>query len=163
MKGSEGKSEDDGTSLITYGRSIRKGLHRDFHSLRHSFISNLARSGVHPKIAQDLVGHSDINLTLSRYSHTLVGELADAVDLLPDLTTPELEVEEQRATGTDGASVPYSLLERGTSQPLRPALHCTQSSKSAKYPDSDRALKTRPSRASSHRVAPNCRNAPGGI
>lgn len=42
----------------------------DFHAMRHQFISNLAEAGVHPKVAQELARHSDINLTLSRYSHT---------------------------------------------------------------------------------------------
>ncbi len=38
-----------------------------FHSLRHSFGTMLAASGVHPKTAQQLMRHSDINLTMSRY------------------------------------------------------------------------------------------------
>jgi len=57
----------------------------DFHALRHTFITNLARSGVHPKVAQDLARHSDINLTLSRYSHTVLEERSEAVGKLPDL------------------------------------------------------------------------------
>jgi len=58
----------------------------DFHALRHTFISNLARGGVHPKLAQDLARHSDVNLTMTRYSHTLIEEQAEAVASLPDLT-----------------------------------------------------------------------------
>lgn len=41
----------------------------DFHSLRHTFISNLAASGVHPKLAQQLARHSTIALTMDRYTH----------------------------------------------------------------------------------------------
>ncbi len=37
----------------------------DFHCLRHTFGSMLASSGVHPKTAQELMRHSDINLTMS--------------------------------------------------------------------------------------------------
>ncbi len=59
----------------------------DFHALRHTFISNLARGGVHPKLAQDLARHSDVNLTLSRYSHTELEEQASAVASLPSLDT----------------------------------------------------------------------------
>jgi len=78
----------------------------DFHSLRHTFISNLARGGVHPKVAQALARHSTITLTMDRYSHTVVGELADALDALPDL---EHEAQEAAvATGTDGRKArPY--------------------------------------------------------
>ena len=35
----------------------------DFHSLRHTFISNLAACGIHPKLAQQLARHSTIALT----------------------------------------------------------------------------------------------------
>ncbi len=40
-----------------------------FHALRHQFISNLARGGVHPKEAQLLARHSTISLTMDRYTH----------------------------------------------------------------------------------------------
>ena len=56
----------------------------DFHALRHQFISNLAAAGVHPKTAQELARHSDIKLTLNRYTHVFRGELDKAVDALPD-------------------------------------------------------------------------------
>ena len=53
------------------------GLVVDFHSLRHTFISSLARAGVYPKLAQSLARHSDINLTMSRYTHTTRGERSE--------------------------------------------------------------------------------------
>jgi len=59
----------------------------DFHALRHTFITNLARGGVHPKLAQDLARHSDINLTMSRYSHTELAERAKALASLPGTKT----------------------------------------------------------------------------
>jgi integrase len=62
------------------------GLVADFHSLRHTFISNLARGGVHPKVAQALARHSTITLTMDRYSHTLVEEQSQALAALPDLS-----------------------------------------------------------------------------
>jgi len=57
----------------------------DFHGLRHTFITNLANSGVHPKVAMDLARHSDINLTMKRYSHTVLEQRAEAVNRLPEL------------------------------------------------------------------------------
>jgi len=71
----------------------------DFHSLRHTFGSLLAAAGVHPKVAQDLMRHSDINLTMSRYTHTLVGQQAKAINALPDLSQPSRQA--QKRTGTD--------------------------------------------------------------
>jgi integrase len=75
-----------------------EGRVADFHSLRHTFITNLARSGVHPKAAQALARHSTITLTMDRYSHTLIGEQADALKGLPDLTGAVAG--EVRKTGT---------------------------------------------------------------
>ena len=57
----------------------------DFHAQRHTFGILLAASGVHPKTAQDLMRHSDINLTMSRYTHPLVNQGARAVESLPSL------------------------------------------------------------------------------
>jgi len=71
----------------------------DFHSLRHTFGSLLAASGVHPKTAQELMRHSDINLTMTRYTHTLLGQGAKAVESLPDFTSTQQEA--QAKTGTD--------------------------------------------------------------
>ncbi len=71
----------------------------DFHSLRHTFGTFLAASGVHPKTAQDLLRHSDINLTMSRYTHTLRGQQLSAIESLPDLSPPK-QKGRLAATGT---------------------------------------------------------------
>ncbi len=71
-----------------------------FHSLRHTFGTMLAAVGVHPKVAQDLMRHSDINLTMSRYTHTLKGQQAAAIESLPDFGRDDPNI--QKATGTDG-------------------------------------------------------------
>ena len=76
------------------------GRYADFHSLRHTCGSLLAASGVHPKVAQSIMRHSDINLTMSRYTHTLVGQEAEAVARLPNFYLPSAG--RQVATGTDG-------------------------------------------------------------
>ena len=66
----------------------------DFHALRHTFITMLASSGVHPKVAQQLARHSTITLTMDRYSHTKLADLTAAVGTLP---TPQRFA----MTGTD--------------------------------------------------------------
>jgi integrase len=50
-----------------------------FHSLRHTFATELFRRGEHPKIVQSLLGHSSITQTMDRYSHLLEGIDGDAV------------------------------------------------------------------------------------
>ena len=74
----------------------------DFKALLHTFISNLARGGVHPKTAQTLARHGTIGLTMDRYSHTLKEDERTALSVLPDTdATPD---QEQRATGTDDSA-----------------------------------------------------------
>jgi len=40
-----------------------------FHDLRHTHATQLLSSGVHPKVAQERMGHSTISTTLDLYSH----------------------------------------------------------------------------------------------
>lgn len=62
----------------------------DFHALRHTFGTLLATSGVHPKIAQELMRHSNINLTMEIYTHAQTSQVAAAVNNLPDFRKPPL-------------------------------------------------------------------------
>lgn len=39
------------------------------HVCRHMYCSNMARSGMNPKVLQYLMGHSDIGVTLNTYTH----------------------------------------------------------------------------------------------
>jgi hypothetical protein len=55
----------------------------DFHGLRHTTASLLAHSGVHPKVAQQIMRHSTVELTLGRYSHVYAGQKSAAVEALP--------------------------------------------------------------------------------
>ena len=43
------------------------------HSLRHTFATALAEKGVHPSIAQKMLSHSDVRMTLSIYTHATEG------------------------------------------------------------------------------------------
>jgi len=72
------------------------GQYFDFHALRHETGTLLAASGCHPKVAQSIMRHSDINLTLSLYSHTLVGQEKQAIANLPDFSVIEDERTQQQ-------------------------------------------------------------------
>ena len=43
-----------------------------FHDLRHSHATHMLASGVHPKIAQERLGHATVAITLDLYSHVLL-------------------------------------------------------------------------------------------
>jgi integrase len=62
-----------------------------FHDLRHSHATHLLASGVHPKIAQERLGHATVAITLDLYSHVLPGMQADAASRVDEALRLELE------------------------------------------------------------------------
>ena len=55
------------------------------HDLRHTTATALLVAGVHPKIVQDLLGHSTVTTTLDTYSHLIPGLHEDAIRRLDAL------------------------------------------------------------------------------
>lgn len=53
------------------------------HACRHTFCSNMAKSGMNPKTLQYIMGHSDISVTLNTYTHV---KIEDAENELSRLT-----------------------------------------------------------------------------
>jgi integrase len=53
-----------------------------FHDLRHSAATLLFSQGVHPKVVQELLGHSDISMTMDIYSHMLPTMQQEAMNKL---------------------------------------------------------------------------------
>jgi len=49
------------------------------HDLRHTHATHMLAAGVHPKIAQERLGHSSVSVTIDLYSHVLPGMQAEAV------------------------------------------------------------------------------------
>jgi len=49
-----------------------------FHDLRHSHATHLLAANVHPKIAQERLGHSNVSITLNTYSHVVPGMQQEA-------------------------------------------------------------------------------------
>ncbi len=72
-----------------------QGRFADFHSLRHTFVTNLCKADISPKTAQTLARHSDIRLTMNIYSHVDEQEQVDAIARLPGL----FEKKDERAAG----------------------------------------------------------------
>ena len=63
-----------------------------------------------PKTAQQLARHSTITLTMDRYSHTIRGQLATALDVLPDL--PQTTQNGASKRGTDDVNPALSTSKR---------------------------------------------------
>jgi len=56
-----------------------------FHDLRHSSASLLLSLGIHPKVVQEMLGHSQIGMTMDIYSHVLPTMQVEAVNKLNDV------------------------------------------------------------------------------
>jgi hypothetical protein len=79
-EGPERKQREQ-SSFLSY--CDHNGLFADFHSLRHAYITGLARAGVTPRVAQILARHSDIRLTLGLYTHVELHDHSKAIGSLP--------------------------------------------------------------------------------
>ncbi len=58
---------------------------RRFHDLRHSCATLLLAQGVSPRVVMDVLGHSQISLTMNTYAHVLPELRRDAADRMSDL------------------------------------------------------------------------------
>jgi integrase len=56
-----------------------------FHDLRHSTATILLAMGVHPKVVQEILGHTRISVTMDIYSHLLPSMQREAMDSLDNL------------------------------------------------------------------------------
>jgi integrase len=71
-----------------FSRSFKPLLRRaglpdiPFHALRHSFATLMLAGGEHPKVVQEMMGHSGIRVTMDFYSHVLPDMQKGAVDRL---------------------------------------------------------------------------------
>jgi integrase len=83
------------------------GRYHDFHSLRHRFGTELAMANVPPKVAQTLMRHSTITLTMDRYSHVGLHDTAGALNKLPPIPghAPVAEPTGMPAMGADGQHI----------------------------------------------------------
>lgn len=71
------------------------------HVCRHTYCSNMAKSGMNPKTLQYLMGHSDISVTLNTYTHLGLEDAAEELERfsearanLPDVTEMDINFRE---------------------------------------------------------------------
>jgi integrase len=83
IKGDLKASGDKENNINPVPYKDKRGRVADFHALRHTFITNLARSGVHPKTAQALARHSTMELTMQVYTLVAMDTKEEAVNSLP--------------------------------------------------------------------------------
>lgn len=62
------------------------------HVCRHTYCSNMAKSGMNPKVLQYLMGHSDISVTLNTYTHL---KLDDAREEMENMAKQQAKADEE--------------------------------------------------------------------
>ena len=53
-----------------------------FHDLRHTRASLLLAQGASPRVVMDVLGHSQLSITMDLYSHVMPSALRDAADAM---------------------------------------------------------------------------------
>lgn len=96
FKSEVGKPMQHGQVSWRFHKALKEaGLPRiRIHDLRHTAATQLLERGVHPKVVQEMLGHSTITLTLDTYSHVIPGLHAQAaaeMEKLFDRDRPENE------------------------------------------------------------------------
>ena len=69
------------------------------HVCRHTYCSNMAKSGVNPKTLQYLMGHSDIGVTLNTYTHLGLEDAVDELKRVEELENARKEMEKINGEG----------------------------------------------------------------
>ena len=63
------------------------------HVCRHTYCSNMAKSGMNPKTLQYLMGHSDIGVTMNTYTHHGLEDAKDEMVRMEELNAAKKELE----------------------------------------------------------------------
>ena len=66
------------------------------HVCRHTYCSNMAKSGMNPKTLQYLMGHSDIGVTLNTYTHLGLEDATDELKRMEELADARKELEKAK-------------------------------------------------------------------
>ena len=83
-----------------------------FHDLRHTFATNLVMSGVDLVTVKELLGHSDISMTV-RYSHPSDSRKMEAVETLVQVKKPLVDKRKQELYSHNLVTIPESDQDEG--------------------------------------------------
>jgi len=97
------------------------GRFADFHSLRHSFITNICKTGASIKEHQNLARHSKADLTLGVYTHLSISDERRAVEKMPSFIEPQIQHNQAKSAKTGTDNLPLNTLNR-VSKKLTPEL-----------------------------------------
>ncbi len=65
------------------------------HVCRHTYCSNMAKSGMNPKTLQYLMGHSDISVTMNVYTHISFDDAEEELKRMEEFRKAQAEIEKK--------------------------------------------------------------------
>ena len=65
------------------------------HVCRHTYCSNMAKSGMNPKTLQYLMGHSDISVTMNVYTHIGFDDAEEELKRMEEFRKEQAEIEKK--------------------------------------------------------------------
>lgn len=68
------------------------------HVCRHTYCSNMAKSGMNPKTLQYLMGHSDISVTMNVYTHIGFDDAEEELKRMEEFRKAQAEIEKKHDT-----------------------------------------------------------------
>lgn len=77
------------------------------HVCRHTYCSNMAKSGMNPKTLQYLMGHSDISVTMNVYTHIGFDDAEEELKRMEEFRKAQAEVDK----GKEGKSVTQKMFK----------------------------------------------------
>ncbi|HUP77301.1 MAG TPA: tyrosine-type recombinase/integrase [Pirellula sp.] len=90
-----------GDQLAGIPKIDERGRSVDVHAVRHTFATMLSTSGVSPRVAQEAMRHSTMELTMKVYTDPKLLDVAGAIASLPAMNSRPISMK-VAGTGTDG-------------------------------------------------------------
>ena len=80
------KPQDPRTLQYGFKRLLKEAQveERNFHILRHAFATNCIENGMDAKALSEILGHSDVKITLNRYVHPTMDTKREQIGMLSD-------------------------------------------------------------------------------
>ena len=70
------------------------------HVCRHTYCSNMAKSGMNPKTLRYLMGHSDISVTMNVYTHFGFDDAEEKLKRMEEFQKAQAEIEKKNEKPT---------------------------------------------------------------
>ena len=84
-------------ALAKHNRIYKEQLPKiTLHVCRHTYCSNMAKSGMNPKTLQYLMGHSDISVTMNVYTHIGFDDAEEELKRMEEFRKAQAEVEQKK-------------------------------------------------------------------